>query len=169
MSSPRQVQVTSSDPFLEGKIYGENCMSVYKVLFWCRKFTYSRTKVYEEQRNGTPSPSDQVIAKVQTSLRVDWRTTIRYLILRVPEICPDSVHKILSEKLSYNKVCVLDATFAYSCFQVAACWSFPEFPLRMLKVLKNSFTLTLPTMKRGATTLLRKRKEISPAAPHHLQ
>lgn len=39
----------------------------------------------------------------------------------------------------------------------------------VLKVLKNSFILTLPTMKRGATTLLRKRKKISPAAPHHLQ
>lgn len=87
------------------EIYGENCMSVQQVRFWCREFTNGRTDVHDEQRSGRPSLSDEVVAKVEAILREDRRITVRDLALRVPEICPDSVHKIVTEKLGYHKVC----------------------------------------------------------------
>lgn len=42
-------------------------------------------------------------------MREDRRTTIRDLVLRVPEICPNSVHKMMTEKLGYNKVVAIYA------------------------------------------------------------
>ena len=87
------------------EIYGQNCMSVQQVRFWCREFANGRTDFHDEQRSGRLSLSDEVVAKVEEILRKDRRITIRDLALRVPEICPDSVHKIVTEKLGYNKVC----------------------------------------------------------------
>lgn len=87
------------------EVYGENCMSVQHVRKWCREFSEGRTEIHDENRSGRPSVSDEVVEKVETILLEDRRITINELALRIPETSNTTIHKILTEKLGYHKVC----------------------------------------------------------------
>lgn len=87
------------------EVYGENCISVQHVRKWCREFSEGRMEIHDENRSGRPSVSDGVVEKVETILLEDRRITINELALLIPEISSATIHKILTEKLGYHKVC----------------------------------------------------------------
>jgi len=87
------------------EVYGEKCISVQHVRKWCREFSEGRTEVHDEQRSGRPSVSDDVVDKVERILLEDRRITINELSFRIPDIASTTIHKIVTEKLGYSKVC----------------------------------------------------------------
>lgn len=87
------------------EVYGESCMDVKNVRKWCREFTAGRTEIHDEERSGRPSISDETVAKVEQIMRQDRRITLDDLCILVPEVSRSTIHRILTEKLEYRKVC----------------------------------------------------------------
>lgn len=87
------------------EVYGQSCMDVKNVRKWCREFTAGRTEIHDEQRSGRPSISDETVAKVEENMREDRRITLDALCILVPEVSRSTIHRILTEKLQYRKVC----------------------------------------------------------------
>lgn len=87
------------------EVYGESCMDVKNVRKWCREFTAGRTEIHDEQRSGRPSISDETVAMVEKTMREDRRITLDDLCILVPEVSRSTIHRILTEKLQYRKVC----------------------------------------------------------------
>lgn len=87
------------------EVYGESCMDVKNVRKWCREFAAGRTEIHDEQRSGRPSISDETVVKVEQLMREDRRITLDDLCTLVPEVSRSAVHRILTEKLKYRKVC----------------------------------------------------------------
>ncbi|XP_015438009.1 PREDICTED: histone-lysine N-methyltransferase SETMAR-like [Dufourea novaeangliae] len=80
-------------------------MDVKNVSEWCREFAAGRTEVHDEERSGRPSISNEIAAKVEQTMREDRRITLDDLCILVPEISRSTIHRILTEKLQYRKVC----------------------------------------------------------------
>lgn len=87
------------------EVYGESCMDVKNVRKWCREFTAGRTEIHDEERSRRPSISDETVAKVEQIMRQDRRITLDDLCILVPEVSRSTIHRILTEKLEYRKVC----------------------------------------------------------------
>ncbi len=87
------------------EIYGEASISVQHICKWCPEFSEEHTNIHDEQRNGRPSISDEVVAKIESILLEHWRITIRKLAALVPEVCEKSIDKILTERLCYRMMC----------------------------------------------------------------
>ncbi|CAK9809161.1 Mariner Mos1 transposase [Anthophora quadrimaculata] len=87
------------------EVYGESCMNIKNVCKWCREFAAGRTEVHDEERSGRPSISDGTVAKVEQTMREDRGITLDNLCILVPEVSQSIIHRILTEKLQYQKVC----------------------------------------------------------------
>ena len=86
------------------EVNGPNCMTVHQVRFRCREFAKGRTDAHDEQRSGRPSLSDEVVALFK-AIRAKIGGSRLGIFLSVSQISADSVHKIVTEKLGFNKVC----------------------------------------------------------------
>ncbi|XP_039602163.1 histone-lysine N-methyltransferase SETMAR-like [Polypterus senegalus] len=87
------------------EVYGQSCMDVKNVRKWCREFTAGRTEIHNEQRSGRPSISDETVTKVEENMCEDRRITLDALCILAPEVSRSTIHRILTEKLQYRKVC----------------------------------------------------------------
>lgn len=82
-------------------------LRIKKVLSTRGRELSARIDIDDEQWRGRMSLSD----KIEVTLSEDQMIMIQNLALSIPEICSDFVHKIVTEKLSYNNV---GATHAHS-------------------------------------------------------
>ncbi|CAK9810904.1 Histone-lysine N-methyltransferase SETMAR [Anthophora plagiata] len=80
-------------------------MDVKNVRNWCREFAAGRSEVHDDKRSGRPSISDETVAKVEQTMREDRRITVDDFCILVPEVSRSIIHRILTEKLQYRKVC----------------------------------------------------------------
>ncbi|GBM22178.1 Histone-lysine N-methyltransferase SETMAR [Araneus ventricosus] len=88
------------------EIYGENGMIDGMVRQWVRQFNDGRTKVHDESQSGRPSVvNDGLVAKVNEKIRENRRFTIRMLCDEFPEISKTVLHEIVTNRLSYRKLC----------------------------------------------------------------
>ncbi|XP_064479391.1 histone-lysine N-methyltransferase SETMAR-like [Ornithodoros turicata] len=87
------------------EVYGGSCMGVKNVRKWCREFAAGRTEIHDEQRSGRPSISDETVTKVEQAMREDRRVTLDDLNILVPEVSRSTIHRVLTKKLQYRKVC----------------------------------------------------------------
>jgi len=61
---------------------------------------------HDEQRNGRPSIlTDEVVAKIGNSVREDRRLTLDELHVFISELSRSLIHKAITEKLGYHKLC----------------------------------------------------------------
>ena len=93
--------------------YGEDAMGRTEVFDWFRRFKEGRTSVESDPRSGRPSTSrnEEMIAKVRTIVRNNWRLTVR----EIADDCGISVGScdaILTDDLHMKRVC---AKFASRC------------------------------------------------------
>jgi len=69
------------------QVYGDNAMSGGTVRKWVRMFNKGRENVHDEARSGRPSlVNDDLVRKVNESVRDDRRFTISNLSLHFPQI-----------------------------------------------------------------------------------
>ena len=69
------------------EVYGLNVMSDSKVRQWRRLFEEGLTNVHDEERSGRPSViTDDLVEKVNTTLRGNHRFTISELSLEFPQV-----------------------------------------------------------------------------------
>jgi histone-lysine N-methyltransferase SETMAR len=88
------------------QVYGENFMSDGVVREWCRKFKYGRTDVHDEGGQGRKSvASEDRVQRVNHVVREKRRFTISELALEFPYISRSSLYTIVTERLSYRKLC----------------------------------------------------------------
>jgi len=67
-------------------------------------FKEGRTNVHDEERNGRPSViTDDLMEKVNTTIRGNRRFTISELSLKFPQVSRSVIYDIVSEKLAYKK------------------------------------------------------------------
>ena len=87
-------------------VYGPNAMSSSKVRKWVRVFKDGRENVHDESRSGRPSViTDDLVNAVDEKGREDRRFTISTLTLEYPYVGRSTLHKIVSEKLKFRKLC----------------------------------------------------------------
>jgi len=68
-------------------MYGDNAMSEGMVRKWVRMFNEGRENVHDEARSGRPSwVNDDLVRKVNETVRDDGRFTISDLSLNFPQI-----------------------------------------------------------------------------------
>ena len=92
------------------KVHGPNVMSNSKVRKCCRLFEEGRTNVHDEERRVRPSViTDDLVEKVNTTLRGNCRFTIFELSLEFPQVSRPVIYDIVSEKLGYKKLCQMGA------------------------------------------------------------
>ena len=78
------------------EVYGPNVMSDSKVRQWCLLFEEGRTNVHDEE----PSVmTDDLVEKMNTTLRGNSRFTISELSLEFPQVSRSVIYDIVSEKL----------------------------------------------------------------------
>jgi len=88
------------------EVYGPNVMSDSKVRQWCRLFKEGRMNVHDEERSGRPSViKDDMVEKVNTTIRGNCRFTISELSFEFPQVSRSVIYNIVSEKLGYKKLC----------------------------------------------------------------
>ncbi|XP_029655401.1 uncharacterized protein LOC115229129 [Octopus sinensis] len=87
------------------EVYGKSCMDIKNVRKWCRDFVVGHTEIHLEDRSGRPSISDETVEMVEQILRENRRITLDDLRILVPEVSRSTIHRALSEKLQYQKVC----------------------------------------------------------------
>src|SRR5215469_6009725 len=88
------------------EVYGPNVMSDSNVRQWCRLFKEGRTNVHDEERSGRPSViTDDVVEKVNTTIRGNHCFTISELSLEFPQVLRSVIYDIVTEKLGYKKPC----------------------------------------------------------------
>uniref|UniRef100_A0A1B6H756 THAP-type domain-containing protein n=1 Tax=Homalodisca liturata TaxID=320908 RepID=A0A1B6H756_9HEMI len=86
------------------EVYGNGVMSEGVVRKWCVQFKNGRTNVHDERRSGRPSlVSDELVAKIQKTIRENRHFTITELSEHFPHISRSLVHEILVNKLGYHK------------------------------------------------------------------
>jgi len=79
------------------QVYGDNAMSVDVVRKWVRMFNEGRENVHDEARSGRPSlMNDDLVRKVNDSVRDDRRFTISDLSLHFLQISRTLVYDIVS-------------------------------------------------------------------------
>ncbi|UYV73789.1 USP2 [Cordylochernes scorpioides] len=87
------------------EVYDEKCMNIKNVRKWCREFNEGRINVHDEQRSGRPSLPESTVARIDEMVRANRRITLEEIEDVLNEDCSHfSVHKIVSETLSYRKV-----------------------------------------------------------------
>ncbi|GFU48381.1 HTH_48 domain-containing protein [Trichonephila clavipes] len=87
-------------------VYGPNAMSSSKVHKWVRAFKDGRENVHDEPRFGRPSViTDDLVNAVDEKIREDRRFTISPLALEFPNVGRITLHKVVSEKLKFRKLC----------------------------------------------------------------
>ncbi|GFX12532.1 uncharacterized protein TNCV_3156531 [Trichonephila clavipes] len=87
-------------------VYGPNAMSSSKVRKWVRAFMDGRENVHDEPRSGRPSViTDDLVNAVDEKIREDRRLTISTLALGFPNVDRTTLHKVVSEKLKFCKLC----------------------------------------------------------------
>ncbi|GFV89672.1 histone-lysine N-methyltransferase SETMAR [Trichonephila clavipes] len=87
-------------------VYGPNAMSSSKVRKWVRAFKDGRENVHDEPRSGRPSViTDDLVNAVDEKIREDRRFTISTLALEFPNVGRTTLHKVVSEKLKFRKLC----------------------------------------------------------------
>jgi len=75
------------------QVYGDNAMSDGVVRKWVRMFNVGRENVHDEARSGRPSlVNDDLVRKVNDSVRDDRRFTISDLSLHFPQISRTLCH-----------------------------------------------------------------------------
>ncbi|GFT94441.1 histone-lysine N-methyltransferase SETMAR [Trichonephila clavipes] len=85
-------------------VYGPNAMSSSKV--HKRAFKDGRENVHDEPRSGRPSViTDDLVKAVDEKIREDRRFTISTLALEFPNVGRTTLHKVVSEKLKFRKLC----------------------------------------------------------------
>ncbi|GFW38353.1 histone-lysine N-methyltransferase SETMAR [Trichonephila clavipes] len=81
-------------------------MSSSKVRKWVRAFKDGRENVHDEPRSGRPSViTDDLVNAVDEKIREDRRFTISTLALEFPNVGRTTLHKVVSEKLKFRKLC----------------------------------------------------------------
>ncbi|GFX70267.1 histone-lysine N-methyltransferase SETMAR [Trichonephila clavipes] len=87
-------------------VYGPNAMSSSKVRKWMRAFKDGRENVHDEPRSGRPSViTDDLINALDENIREDRRFTISTLALEFPNVGRTTLHKVVSKKLKFRKLC----------------------------------------------------------------
>ncbi|GFU20501.1 histone-lysine N-methyltransferase SETMAR [Trichonephila clavipes] len=87
-------------------VYGPNAMSSSKVHKWVRAFKDGRENVLDEPRSGRPSViTDDLVKAVDEKIREDRRFTFSTLALKFPNVGRTTLHKVVSEKLKFRKLC----------------------------------------------------------------
>ncbi|GFT39826.1 histone-lysine N-methyltransferase SETMAR [Trichonephila clavipes] len=87
-------------------LYGPNAMSSSKVRKWARAFKDGRENVHGEPRSGRPSViTDDLFNAMDEKIREDRRFTISTLALEFPNVDRTTLHKVVSEKLKFRKLC----------------------------------------------------------------
>lgn len=119
IESPADCEVRSVIRFLSAKglkaidihreicaIYGPNIMSDGMVRKWVRAFKGGRKNVHDEERSGRHSViSEDLVQKVDQTVREDRRFTITSLSDVFPQVSRSVLYEIVSKRLSYRKVC----------------------------------------------------------------
>ena len=78
-------------------MYGDNAMSDSMVRKWFRMFNEGRENVHDEARSGRPSlVNDDLVRKVNVSVRDDKRLTISDLSLHFHQISKTLLYDIVS-------------------------------------------------------------------------
>ncbi|GFW71563.1 histone-lysine N-methyltransferase SETMAR [Trichonephila clavipes] len=81
-------------------------MSSSKVRKWVRAFKDGRENVHDEPRSGRPSViTDDLVNAVDEKIREDRRFTISTFALEFPNVGRATLHKVISEKLKFRKLC----------------------------------------------------------------
>ena len=81
-------------------------MSSNKVREWVRIFKDRRENVHDELRSGRPSViTDDLVNAVDEKIREDRRFPISSLEFEFPNVGRTTLHKIVSEKLKFRKLC----------------------------------------------------------------
>ncbi|GFW25318.1 histone-lysine N-methyltransferase SETMAR [Trichonephila clavipes] len=89
-------------------VYGPNAMSSSKVHKWVRAFKDGRENVHDEPRSDRPSViTDDLVKAVDEKIREDRRFTISTLALEFPNVGRTTLHRVVSEKLKFRKLCAL--------------------------------------------------------------
>ncbi|GFX21015.1 histone-lysine N-methyltransferase SETMAR [Trichonephila clavipes] len=87
-------------------VYGPNVMSSSKVRKWVTAFKDGRENVHDEPRSGRPSViTDDLVNAVDEKIREDRRFTISTLASEFPNVGRTTLHKVVSEKLKFRKLC----------------------------------------------------------------
>ena len=88
------------------EVYGPNVMSDSKVRQWCCLFKEGRMNVHDEEHSDRPSViTDDLVDKVNTTIRGNRRFTISELSLEFPQVSRSMIYDIVSEKLGYKTLC----------------------------------------------------------------
>uniref|UniRef100_A0A0L8H3J0 Uncharacterized protein n=1 Tax=Octopus bimaculoides TaxID=37653 RepID=A0A0L8H3J0_OCTBM len=87
------------------EVYGESCMDVKNFREWCKEFAAGRTEIHDEKRCGRPSISDERQSRSLSKSCVKISGTLDDLLILVPEVSQSTIHRVLSEKWQYRKVC----------------------------------------------------------------
>ncbi|GFX59316.1 histone-lysine N-methyltransferase SETMAR [Trichonephila clavipes] len=88
-------------------VYGPNAMSSRKVRKWVRALKDGRENVHDEPRSSRPSViTNDLVNAVDEKIREDRRFTISTLALEFPIVGRTTLHKVVSEKLKFRKLCV---------------------------------------------------------------
>uniref|UniRef100_A0A0L8HGL5 Uncharacterized protein n=1 Tax=Octopus bimaculoides TaxID=37653 RepID=A0A0L8HGL5_OCTBM len=80
-------------------------MDVTNIREWCREFAAGCIEIHDEESSGWPSIPDETVAKFEQILRENQRNTLDDLLILVPEVSQSTIHRVLSEKWQYRKVC----------------------------------------------------------------
>ncbi|XP_036362839.1 uncharacterized protein LOC118765218 [Octopus sinensis] len=87
-------------------VYGDvSCMDVKNVRKWCREFATDRIESHDEERSRRLSIYGESVVKVEQILRENRWITPNDLCILVPDVSRSTIHRVLSEKLQYRKVC----------------------------------------------------------------
>ena len=86
------------------QVYGDNAMSDGMVRKWVRMFNEGRENVHNDARSGRPSlVNDDLVRKVNETVRDDRRFTIYDLFLHFPQISRTLLYDIVSNHLGYRR------------------------------------------------------------------
>jgi len=87
-------------------VYGDNAMSDGMVRKWVRMFNEGLENLHDEARSGRPSlVIDDLVRKINETVRDDRRFTVSDLSLHFPKISRTLLYDIVSSHLGYRKVC----------------------------------------------------------------
>ena len=87
-------------------VYGKHAMSSSMVWRWVRLFNEGRENVHDDPRSGRPSVVNENLGRaVEEKIRENRRFTTTSLSLHFPQISRSLLHKIVSDKLKFQKLC----------------------------------------------------------------
>jgi hypothetical protein len=88
------------------EVYGEHAMSDSMVWRWVRHMNERYEIVHYDPRSGRPSVvNEDLVRAVKEKIQENRRFTISSLSLYFPQISLSFLHKIMSDKLRFRKLC----------------------------------------------------------------